>query len=779
MKLFDKITSLFRKRNVDLPSDDSPNTESDRENAEEKESGDRQNESSESHESHESHESVNDKVKLYAKVPTVLQMEVVECGAAALAMILAYFGKYIPLEKLRIDCGVSRDGSKALNMVRAARKYGLEVKAYKREPEALKLSSCPMILHWDFNHFIVLEGFKGDDVYINDPGMGRRKITWKELDESFTGVVLTFEKTSAFQKGGEKQTVWKALARRLKGPQDAIIYIILIGLGLVLPQLVSVLFSRIFMDYVLKNNRVELLPGLFLSMGVTAAITGALSWLKGFYLSKLRTKISVSSSSKFLWHVLRLPIEFFSQRMSGDISSRVSDNDSVADVLSGQLAGAVLNFILMIFYFILMIRFDFKLSIIAVVSAVSNILYIQYIASIQKDRQAVIVKESGKFEGTQMDGLRTIETLKATGAESDFFAKWSGYQAKIFNTQQRMTAQSMLLNNIPTVVSAITSTAIFIICGLKIMDGLMTFGTMQAFNTLMEWFLEPVESLTHLFADIQIMTGEMNRLDDVMNYPEDELFEHENIEFSEDMQAQDKLEGYVEVKSMSFGYSRLEPPIIKDFNLRLRPGARVAIVGASGSGKSTVAKVISGLYKPWEGEILFDDKQRNQLPAALITNSVSMVDQDIAMFSGSIKSNLTLWDESASEFDIIRASKDALIHEDVTLRPGAYMHSMTEGGSNFSGGQIQRLEIARALVNNPSILIMDEATSALDPTTEKIVYENIKRRGCTCVIIAHRLSTIRDSDEIIVLHEGNIVQRGTHNELKDIQGYYAELIRAV
>ena len=464
--------------------------------------------------------------------------------------------------------------------------------------------------------------------------------------------------------------------------------------------------------------------------------------------------------------------------MSGDISSRVGDNDDVANVLSGDLANAVLDFILMIFYFILMVTFDYKLSLIAVASAIANVIYIKFIADQQKDQNAISAKEEGKFQGTQMDGLRTIETLKATGAEGDFFSKWSGYQAKIFNIHQRMIVQTTLLNNIPSLVDSITNSSLFIICGLKIMDGFMTLGTMMAFQTLMGWFLDPVESLTHLFARIQIMSGEMNRLDDVMNYPEDKLFLTENVALTGELEKKDKLDGYIKVKGIDFGYSRLEPPIVTDFNLAMKPGSRVAIVGHSGSGKSTMAKVISGLYQPWEGEVLFDDMPRNGLPAALITNSVAMVDQDIAMFSGTIKDNLTLWDDSISEFEMIRAAKDALIHEDITTRPGAYMHPVTEGGSNFSGGQIQRMEIARALVNNPSILIMDEATSALDPTTEKLVYENIKRRGCTCVIIAHRLSTIRDSDEIIVLHDGKIVQRGTHDELKDLEGYYSELIRA-
>ncbi|KJS73376.1 MAG: ABC transporter [Desulfotomaculum sp. BICA1-6] len=715
------------------------------------------------------------KPKQRNKVPTVLQMEAVECGAASLAMILAYWGRYVPLEELRLACGVTRDGSKASNMMKAARKYGLEAKGYRKEPDAVKEMPLPIIIHWNFNHFLVLEGFQNGKVFLNDPVVGPKTVSEEEFDQSFTGVVLAFKPGPDFMPGGEKPSIINALKKRLQGSEMALTYVILVGVAMVIPGLLIPVFSKIFVDDVLLANKQTWLVPLLLGMGLTGLLRGMLTWIQKYYLLRLQTKIALTTSGQFMWHVLRLPVAFFSQRSAGDISSRMQSNDKVAALLSGQLATNVLNLVMIVFYFVLMVQYSLLLSLVGAVVAVINIFYLRYVSEKRVDLNRMLQQDRGKIIGAAMGGLQVIETLKATGSESDFFAKWSGYQAKALNAEQQIGVTNHYLSAIPVFLSAITNVVVLVMGGFIILNGDMTIGGLVAFQSLMASFMMPVLGLVGLGGQLQEIEADMNRLDDVLKYPVDQ---QTRINIDEDCpaEAHKKLVGYVELQNVSFGYSPMDPPLIESFNLLLKPGQRVALVGGSGSGKSTVAKMIAGLYKQWSGEILFDGQTRQNIPRMVMTSSLAMVDQDISMFQGTIRDNITLWDETISELDIVRAAKDACIHDDITSRPGGYDSMLDEGGSNFSGGQRQRLEIARALAGNPSILVMDEATSALDPLTEKLVDESIRRRGCTCVIVAHRLSTIRDCDEIIVLAKGKIIQRGSHEELMRTGGYYAELI---
>ncbi len=708
--------------------------------------------------------------------PTVIQMEAVECGAASLAMILAYHGRYVPLEKLRMDCGVSRDGSKAGNMLKVARKYGLTARGYKHEPAQLKSLSLPVIVFWNFNHFVVIEGFDEKRWYLNDPACGPTFVTNQEFDESFTGVVLTFEPGPDYEKGGEKPKLRSSLQRRARGAATPLTYAIIAGLALVVPGLVIPTFTKIFVDEFLVAGMSYWVRPLLMSMGVTAVLYGALVWLQKYCLARLEIKLALSSSSRFLSHVMRLPMEFFAQRYSGDIASRVLLNDKVAQLLSGQLAANVLNCFMVVFYAVLMFQYDVVLMFVGVVIALLNLVMLKFVSRKRKDLNKRMLQYQAKLVGTSMNGLQMIETLKASGGEHDFFARWAGYQAKTLNAEQELGLYTQLLNVIPYFLMGINTTIMLGLGGLQVMHGHLTIGELMAFQGLMLSFSMPINQLVMLGSQLQEAEGDMNRLDDVLNYQVDpELLLSEQVEA--DVDASASLSGALELKNVTFGFSRLTAALIEDFSLSLKPGSRVALVGPSGSGKSTISKLICGLLEPWSGQILLDGQCRSKIPRGVVTKSLGLVDQDILMFSGTIRDNLELWDSSIPMEDIVGATKDACIHEDIAARAGGYDSKMEEGGLNFSGGQRQRLEIARALASNPAILILDEATSALDPLTEHLIDDSLRRRGCTCVIVAHRLSTIRDCDEIIVLDQGKVAQRGTHEELIEAGGTYYNLIK--
>lgn len=709
-----------------------------------------------------------------ARTPTVLQMEMVECGAACLGMVMGYHGRFVSLEDLRYACGITRDGAKASNIVKAARNFGLKGKGFKMEPAGLRKIPLPVVVFWNFNHFVVLEGFGENRVFINDPATGPRIISDVEFDESFTGVVLAFEPGPEFVRGGQRPSPIASLKSRLPGSERALAFVLLASLGLAVPGLLSPAFSRVFTDYFLIQKMEAWLWPLVAVMAATALVRMALTALQQFHLLKLQTKLAAGPAAKFMWHVLRLPVGFFAQRYSGEIASRVQLNDRVASLIAGDLATAGLNLVTMVVFALLMLQYDVLLTLLGIAFAGANLLALRVVARRLNDSNQKLLLDRGKLTGVTTQNLGIIESFKASGMEQLFFTRIAGYHAKVVTAEQEMARNRLFLTAVPLLLGGIASALILTLGGFKVMDGMMSVGMLIAFQMLMASFQAPVQSLIGLGGQLQEAEGCIGRLDDVLGHARDPEFDRPAAEAGIGA----KLSGRMEVRDLVFGFSPMDPPLVEDFSITLEPGMRVALVGGSGSGKSTIGKLLAGLYQPWSGRISFDNQAMTDIPREILRSSLSIVDQDIALFEGNVRDNIGLWDDTLPDEQMVRAAKDADIHDDVVARPKGYDSPVSEGGKNFSGGQRQRMEIARALAGEPTILILDEATSALDSASELTIVDNLRRRGCTCVIIAHRLSTIRDCDEILVLERGRVIQRGTHESMKDEDGPYRRLIES-
>jgi ATP-binding cassette, subfamily C, bacterial len=708
------------------------------------------------------------------KTPLLLQMEAVECGAAALGIILEYYGRIVPLAELRRACGVSRDGSKASHILQAARGYGLEAKAFSVELNTLWNFQPPYIVFWNFSHYVVVEGVRRGRVYLNDPATGPRTVSLEEFDQAFTGVVLATEPGLDFKQGGRKPSAIQSLYARLKGSRKALGYCLIAGLCLVLPGLALPVFTQIFVDQVLIGDMQDWMRPLLLGMLLTAGFRGLLMLLQLHALRRLKLKLTAVMSGQFVWHLLYLPVEFYAQRYAGEISHRTALNDKTADVLSSKLVTTMIDISMMLVYAAVMLQYDVMLTLIGLSCAGCNMVALQWISRRRIEANMHVLQESGRADGVAIAGLRNIEMLKASSLESDFFARWAGYYAKSMKAQQELGVTNQTLSVLPSFLTALTSMLVLGIGGLRVMDGYLTIGMLVAFQSLMQSFLAPITRLVDLGGTLQELRGDLYRLDDVLSNPSRRWSDGGHVPVTP---RTFRLQGAIEVRQVTFGHSQVLPPVVDQVSLSLQPGQRVALVGASGSGKSTLAKLVCGLHEPWTGDIRFDGASRDQIPSQVLAHSVAMVDQDIVFFPGTIRDNLTLWDSTVTDAQLVQACKDAAIHDDIVSMAGGYDSELLEGAANLSGGQRQRLEIARALVGNPAILVMDEATSALDAETEYLVVEHIRRRGCTCLIVAHRLSTIRDCDDIIVLDQGRVVQQGTHKALVQQGGIYTRLLR--
>ena len=708
------------------------------------------------------------------KTPTILQMESVECGAASLAIILAHYKHYVSLEELRITVGVNRDGSNASSVAKAARSYGLEASGKQLDFDSLQNVKLPCILFWGFSHFLVLEGFETDKFYLSDPASGRRTVDKAEFSKQFTGIGIEVSPGPEFIKTGGPPSIFSGLLSRFHGMKKALLFVLLAGIFLVIPGILLPGFTKIYVDDVLMDGRTNWLPPLLLAMGATAVIRMALTWIQQYYLLRMETKLSISMSFKFLNHVMKLPSNFFFMRYAGDIASRVQSNDKVANLLSGQLANSAISCIMIVFYAGAMLMYDVPLTLIGIGCVVIILYILKKFTRLRVDESRKLQQEIGKQYGVLMSGLSTIEALKASGREDEFFENWAGHQAKSVNSQQQLSVFSAWLNTAPMFLQTALLTAIILgFGGYQVMEGSLTIGGLIALQSLMASFIAPANKLVSLGQEIQTIQADLARLDDVLHCDVDPRLESQNTQIDKSLS---KLSGTVEVHNISFGYAPNDPPLIEGLSFTLKPGSRIALVGTSGSGKSTIGKLIAGLYTPWDGKIAFDGKEIHALSTQLFSSSFSVVDQNINLFEGTIRENLSFWDATIPDSRLIQAATDACIIEEISRRPGGLDSMVAEHAMNFSGGQRQRLEIARAIATDPSILIMDEATSALDPTTEKRIDRNLRERGCSCIIVAHRLSTIRDADEIIVLEHGKVVERGTHDELMNNHRKYAELV---
>ncbi len=711
-----------------------------------------------------------------ARVPVIMQMEALECGAACLAMVMAYYRKWVPLEQAREICGVSRDGSKAKNILLAARSYGFEANGFRAEIKAIKEKvTYPCIIHWNFNHFVVLNGFRGNTAVINDPARGVVRVPMQEFDESFTGIVIQIKPGEQFVPSGKPKSTLAFARKRLKGAGPAVAFVMLTTVISYLFSLINPVMTRFFYERLLSGKNPEWLYPFIAMMALLCILQLTVQWINTIYSLKIDGKMTVIGSTSYMWKVLHLPMVFFNQRLTGDIVGRQSDNASIAGTLVDTLAPLALNTVMMLVYLVFMIRYNLTLTLVGLGSVALNLALGQYISMHRINLTRVQMRDESKLASTTVAGISMAETIKASGAENGFFQKWAGYQASVNTQNVKFEKMNARLGIIPAFISTAANYIVLFFGVLYAMRGDFTVGMITIFQGYMGSFLSPAMTLIGAGQTIQEMRTNMERIEDVMQYPDDPYAKDEPVREDTDYS---KLTGQMELRHVTFGYSRLAEPLIQDFSMTLKPGSRVAFVGTSGCGKSTLSKLISGLYEPWSGEILYDGKPISAIPRGVFTGSVAVVDQDITLFEDTISNNIKMWDESIADFEVILAARDAQIHSDILKRPEGYNGMLTENGKDLSGGQRQRLEIARVLAQDPSIIILDEATSALDARTEYDVVRAIQRRGITCIVIAHRLSTIRDCDEIIVMNKGQVIERGTHDELFAKGGYYTELIAA-
>ena len=709
------------------------------------------------------------------RVPSVLQMEMLECGAACLAMILGFFGQFVPLSTLREESQVSRDGATALQIAKVARARGLSAKGRRLDLPELDTIRTPFIAYWGFNHFVVIEGWGRQGVFLNDPATGPRRVSWQEMDRQFTGVAIEFAVTDAFTKSKKPPSVFTRLPRMLQGFRWPLIFAAILGIFYALPGIATAGFVAFFINTILGQQQLGLAAIFLVGVAVAILLQVGFGWLQASTLARTSVAFSSSLAAQLAWRILRLPMRFFTQRSAGEVSYRMNMPSELAAQLSGPLPQALVSVFAVLLYFIAMASISWLAALTALVIGMLNFLLLRLVLRRQREGQELMLQEQGKVMGEVASALSNIEFIKSTGAEDESFNRFTAFQAKVTNTRQSLLWLTTLLSTVPHFLSLLASAAVIAIGAFAVLNGTLGIGGLVALQILLAGFLTPLITFVQLGGSLNSVGASMVKIDDVLDQPP--TIDGIRI-LDAEKSASPKLAGRIEFRDVTFGYSKGAPPLLRDLSFTVEPGHRIAFVGTSGAGKSTISKLLCGLEEPWSGDVLFDGVPRSEIPDPVMNASLSLVDQSVVLFPGTVTENLTLWDPSIPMERAIAGARSATIHEVIAARPDGYDAQILEGARNFSGGQAQRIEIARALATDPTILVLDEATSALDAATEVTIDNSIRQRGCTTVVIAHRLSTIRDADLILVLDQGSVVESGTHDELMANAGLYRTLVES-
>lgn len=700
----------------------------------------------------------------------MLQMNTVECGAACLAMILSYYGRQTSISEVCNRCGIGRDGISALALVRVANAYGLRTRALTVESQELRFVTVPAIIHWDFNHFLVLEHWSPHVIDIVDPAQGRRRLSIAEFEQRFTGIVILLEPGVTFAKGSSPATinVRTYAASYVKFSPASLFQILAASLLLQLCGLALPILTKVVVDQIIPlglQNELALL-GLGMMILVLAQLVTTL--LRGLVLLYIQTRIDIRMMLSFFEHLLTLPVRFFQQHASGDLIARMSSNQIIRDTISNQLISTLLDGGFVLVYFFLLLSQSFLYSLIVLgIGLLQIVLLLATTRLMHRLSQRVLVAQ-GKSLGYATEVLVGMPTLKAMGAEQTAMERWSNLFFDGINTSVRQQTATTFLTGALSTINTGAPLALLWVGTAQVLAGQLPLGTMLALNALSIAFLTPLSTLVTSGQNLQLITSHLERISDVLETPPEQA--------SNSDQALPQLCGNVRLEHVDFRYDAQAPLVLHDLNLEIRAGQKVAIVGRTGSGKSTLGHLLLGLYPPTGGKISYDEFSLQHLNYRAIRSQFGVVIQNSRLFSGTIRENILLGNAAVEMAQIIQAAQMAEMHDEIMKMPMKYETRVAEDGTVLSGGQRQRIALARALLKRPVLLLLDEATSALDVRTEHAIERNLHRLLCTQIIIAHRLSTVRHADLILVLDQGIIREQGSHEELLQKQGAYALLI---
>ena len=702
------------------------------------------------------------------RVPFVPQIEVTECGAASLTMILAYYRHHAPLAELRQACGISRGGADALALVRAARRYGLEADGVKLDMEQLPQLPLPAVLHWDFEHFLVLERLTRKGAILVDPAIGRRCMTLEELGRHFTGVALMLKPSPSLERRKRVRPSLSKYKEIFRASIPSLGQVLLASIGLQVVGLIFPVATQILLDSVIVPQQRAWLYGLCAALAAAVLTKALLTLVRSFVVQGLRNVLDATLMTRFLSHLLHLPLGFFLQREAGDLVQRVHSNTTVQNVLSSQSISALLDGFLLIGYAALMLAFDLKLGLLIIAFGLVRVALLFAIRSRSRLAMASELTAGGREFGALLEALSGLETTKASGAENRMVQRWAHRMTVKVNSSLERRKLGMVASHSTILLQGFGTALVFLVGGEQVIAQKMTIGTFASFLALQGLFLSPLESLLQTVSQLQYLGNHLERLDDVLTTP------------AEPSGSVDpgRLRGAIELKDVSFSYSPTEPPTLQDVSVRIRSGEKVAIVGPSGAGKSTLARLLLGMHLPSSGSIAFDGRDLSKLELQKVRRQMGVVLQDTFLFDDTVRANLSLKDEEIPLERLRVAAQLACVDDVIAALPEGFATRLGDNGNVLSGGQRQRLNLARALAQEPAVLLLDEATSSLDLDTERRVHANLASLGCTRILIAHRLATVQDADRILVLHEGRIVQEGTYAELAAREGLFRTLVHA-